>query len=203
MSMRGTGPAFVPPRVAWRGGWWHAARAVPSPNFGPRPEGAGVGLVVLHSISLPPGEYGGDDVERLFTNRLDTQSHPTYAGLRGLRVSAHFFLRRDGELLQFVSCDDRAWHAGASSWRGRDNCNDYSVGIELEGLEGRGFEPVQYERLTHLLRALQRRHGAFDVAGHEHVAPGRKCDPGPGFDWPGLRARLGWRAPRFPSPAVG
>ena len=186
-----------PERTAWQDGWWRAARAVPSPHFGPRPPGAGVDLVVLHSISLPPGEYGGDDVERLFTGRLDADAHPYYEGLRGLRVSAHFFLRRDGALLQFVSCDARAWHAGASSWRGRDHCNDYSVGIELEGLEGRRFEAVQYERLAHLLRALQRRHGAFDVAGHEHVAPGRKRDPGEGFDWGALRRRLRWRPDRF------
>lgn len=182
---------------AWEGGWWHAARHVPSPNHGPRPAGAAVTLVVLHSISLPPGQYGGDGVERLFTNRLDTGAHPYYARLEGLQVSAHFFLRRDGALLQFVSCDDRAWHAGASQWKGRPNCNDYSVGIELEGLEGEPFETVQYTRLAALLRALQRRHGAFDVAGHEHVAPGRKADPGAGFDWAGLRRRLGWRAERF------
>ncbi|WP_374675953.1 1,6-anhydro-N-acetylmuramyl-L-alanine amidase AmpD [Ideonella sp.] len=184
-------------RPAWQGGWWHAARRVPSPNHGPRPPQAEVTLVLLHSISLPPGQYGGDGVERLFTNRLDPDAHPYYAGLKGLQVSSHFFLRRDGALLQFVSCDDRAWHAGASRWKGRDNCNDYSIGIELEGLEGERFEPAQYDRLAGLLRALQRRHGAFDVAGHEHVAPGRKADPGPGFDWLHLRQRLGWRAGRF------
>jgi AmpD protein len=182
---------------AWREGWTTLARPVPSPNFGERPAGAGVSLVVLHSISLPPGDYGGDEVERLFTNRLDCDRHPYFAGLRGLKVSAHFFLRRDGELLQFVSCDQRAWHAGASQWRGRDNCNDYSIGIELEGLEGERFEVAQYERLATLLRALQARYGAFEVAGHEHVAPGRKRDPGPGFDWAGLRTRLRWRNDRF------
>jgi AmpD protein len=187
-------------RVTWHEGWWSGAEAIASPNFGQRPAGATVSLVVLHSISLPPGQYGGDAVERLFTNTLDPQAHPAFADLRGLQVSAHFFLRRDGVLLQFVSCDQRAWHAGASSWRGRDNCNDYSIGIELEGLEGDHFEPVQYERLAKLLRVLQTRYGRFDVAGHEHVAPGRKCDPGPGFDWPGLIGRLRWRAERFPSP---
>ncbi|HEV8691412.1 MAG TPA: 1,6-anhydro-N-acetylmuramyl-L-alanine amidase AmpD [Ideonella sp.] len=187
--------------VSWRSGWWSRARATPSPNFGPRPSGTEVSLVVLHSISLPPGEYGGDAVERLFTNRLDADAHPSFAVLRGLQVSAHFFLRRDGEWRQFVSCDQRAWHAGVSSWRGRDNCNDYSIGIELEGLEGERFEAVQYERLATLLRALQARYGRFDVAGHEHVAPGRKKDPGPGFDWAALRADLRWRAARFPESA--
>lgn len=184
----------------WRQGWWAGAQATPSPNFGPRPAGAMVSLVVLHSISLPPGEYGGDAVERLFTNRLDPDAHPAFEGLRGLQVSAHFFLRRHGELRQFVSCDQRAWHAGVSRWRGRENCNDYSVGIELEGLEGEPFEPAQYTRLVGLLRALQRRCGRFDVAGHEHVAPGRKRDPGPGFDWLRLRSQLRWNDSRFPGP---
>jgi N-acetyl-anhydromuramoyl-L-alanine amidase len=160
-----------------------------------------VSLVVLHSISLPPGQYGGDAVERLFTNTLDADAHPAFADLRGVQVSAHFFLRRDGELRQFVSCDQRAWHAGVSRWRGRDNCNDYSVGIELEGLEGEPFEPAQYLALIPLLRALQRRHGRIDLAGHEHIAPGRKRDPGAGFDWAQLRGHLGWRGDRFPEAA--
>ncbi|HEX5686366.1 MAG TPA: 1,6-anhydro-N-acetylmuramyl-L-alanine amidase AmpD [Ideonella sp.] len=186
--------------MSWVDGWWSGARAIVSPNFGPRPAPAEVSLVVLHSISLPPGTYGGDAVEQLFTNRLDPDAHPAFAELRGLQVSAHFFLRRDGRLQQFVSCDQRAWHAGVSRWRGRDNCNDYSIGIELEGLEGDRFEAAQYERLVTLLRVLQKRYGRFDVAGHEHVAPARKRDPGPGFDWAGLIGRLGWRADRFPAP---
>ena len=185
--------------ASWAEGWWSGALAVASPNFGPRPAGTEVTLVVVHSISLPPGQYGGDEVERLFTNRLDPAAHPAFADLRGLQVSAHFFLRRDGGLQQFVSCDARAWHAGVSSWRGRDNCNDYSIGIELEGLEGETFEPAQYARLATLLRVLQKRYDCFDVAGHEHVAPGRKRDPGPGFDWAGLKARLHWRDERFPA----
>jgi AmpD protein len=184
--------------MSWHDGWWSGARAVASSNFGPRPPDAEVSLVVLHSISLPPGQYGGDAVERLFTNTLDPNAHPSFADLRGLRVSAHFFLRRDGSLQQFVSCDERAWHAGASSWRGRDNCNDFSIGIELEGLEGERFEWAQYERLATLLRVLQMRYGRVDVAGHEHVAPGRKGDPGAGFDWQALMGRLRWRAERFP-----
>ena len=134
-------------RPAWRGGWLQAARRVDSPNFGPRPDGTAIELVVIHSISLPPGEYGGDAIERLFTNRLDPAAHPYFERLRGLRVSAHFLVRRDGELLQFVSCDKRAWHAGESAWHGRAGCNDFSIGIELEGLEGETFEAAQYERL--------------------------------------------------------
>lgn len=154
-----------------------------------------VTLVVLHSISLPPGEYGGDAVERLFANTLDCSTHPYYEGLRGLEVSAHFFLRRDGRLLQFVSCDERAWHAGRSQWRGRANCNDWSIGIELEGLEGEAFEPAQYRRLAELLRALAGRYPITEVVGHEHVAPERKRDHGPGFDWARLARVLRRRRP--------
>jgi AmpD protein len=155
-------------------------------------------LLVIHSISLPPGEFGGDAVERLFTNRLDCSAHPAYRALEGLQVSAHFFVRRDGELVQYVSCERRAWHAGRSTWLGRENCNDWSIGIELEGLEGEPFEPVQYDALLRLMRALRARYPIQHVAGHEHVAPLRKRDPGPGFDWKGLRARLRWRATMFP-----
>lgn len=180
-------------------GWLDEARACPSPNFGPRPEGVDISLAVIHSISLPPGVYGGDEIERLFTNRLDWDAHPYFQQIRGLQVSSHFVLRRDGELLQFVSCDDRAWHAGRSVWRGRENCNDYSIGIELEGLEGERFEPAQYEVLAMLLPRLARDYPLQWVVGHEHVAPGRKQDPGPGFDWAHLRARLGWPERRFPA----
>lgn len=181
----------------WTDGWWRPAQACPSPNFGPRPSDTVVSLLVLHSISLPPGEYGGDAVERLFTNRLDPDAHPTFAGLRGLRVSAHFFVRRDGRVLQFVSCDQRAWHAGASSWRGRDGCNDWSIGIELEGLEGRTFEATQYRQLAVLMRAIAARYPIDEAVGHEDVAPGRKADPGPGFDWPALRRVLRRRRPQL------
>ncbi len=182
----------------WRDGWWSAARACPSPNFGPRPAGAAVSLVVLHSISLPPGEYGGDAIERLFTNRLDWVAHPSYEAIRGLEVSAHFLIRREGELLQFVSCDARAWHAGRSCWRGRENCNDWSIGIELEGLEGQTFDAPQYRQLVRLLRVLSARYPIGEVVGHEHVAPLRKADPGPGFDWLGLSSAL--RRPRLRLP---
>lgn len=155
-------------------------------------------LVVVHSISLPPGVFRGDAVRRLFTNTLDCDAHPYYEGLRGLRVSAHFLVRRSGRVTQFVSCDQRAWHAGASSWRGRDNCNDWSIGIELEGLEGGLFEDGQYLALARLLRKLSRRYGIEDVVGHEHVAPGRKADPGAGFDWTRLARACGRAGPHRP-----
>lgn len=186
----------------WNGGWLREARACPSPNFGPRPAGAEIDLLVLHSISLPPGCYGGPEVEQLFTNGLDWDAHPYFGQIRGLEVSSHFFIRRDGELVQFVDTFDRAWHAGRSCWRGRDNCNDDSVGIELEGLEGDTFEPAQYRRLIRLIAQLALRHPVRHVAGHEHIAPGRKLDPGPGFDWAHLqqlaRQRLGWGDGYFP-----
>ena len=184
--------------VGWNAGWWHKARRCESPNFGARPAGVAVDLVLVHCISLPPGEFGGDAIERLFTNRLDWNADPYYAQIRGLQVSAHFLVRRDGELLQFVSCDDRAWHAGASSWRGRADCNDFSIGVELEGLEGGLFELPQYQALTALVKALARHYPITALAGHEHVAPGRKQDPGSGFDWLHLKAALGWPEGRFP-----
>jgi AmpD protein len=180
-----------PAGLGWRGdGWWRDARGVPSPNRDARPRGTPVTLVVVHAISLPPGVYGGDGIAALFQNRLDPDAHPYFATLHGLRVSAHFVIRRDGELLQFVAADHRAWHAGVSRWRGRTRCNDWSVGIELEGLDGERFENVQYRTLSRLIRALQRRHPIDEVVGHEHIAPGRKRDPGPGFDWRALRRHL-------------
>ena len=178
----------------WRQGWWTGARRCTSPNAGPRPAGTVIDLVVLHSISLPPGVYGGDAIERLFTNRLDWAAHPYFEQIRGLQVSAHFLLRRDGRALQFVSTEQRAWHAGVSHWRGRDHCNDFSVGIELEGLEGTPFEAAQYAALNRLLQALARRHPLRCLAGHEHVAPGRKHDPGAGFDWRRLACQPGFPA---------
>ena len=189
----------MPRREVWREGWWAGARAVASPNFGPRPAGAAITLAVLHSISLPPGEYRGDAVERLFTNRLAWDAHPYYQDIRGLQVSAHFFVRRSGRVLQFVSCDQRAWHAGASTWRGRENCNDWSIGIELEGLEGDSFEPAQMRCLARLLQTVSRRYPLAEAVGHEHIAPGRKADPGPGFDWRALKRALGPGGPRLPA----
>ena len=184
--------------IVWIDGWLRRARRCESPNFGPRPDGATIDLALIHSISLPPGEYGGDAIERLFANRLDWDAHPYYDQIRGLQVSAHFLVRRDGELLQFVSCDARAWHAGPSTWQGRANCNDYSIGIELEGLEGEPFEAAQYDALAALIAELALRYPIAAVAGHEHVAPGRKLDPGAGFDWPRLIALTLSTAPYFP-----
>jgi AmpD protein len=160
------------------------ARQIPSPNCDERPAGEPVTLLVLHSISLPPGEFGGDAIERLFTNRLDPQAHPAFAEVHALRVSAHFLVRRDGELLQFVPIEMRAWHAGASRWRGRGRCNDFSVGIELEGADGERFTDFQYARLVRLVRALRARLPLRAVAAHSDIAPGRKVDPGDCFDWP-------------------
>ncbi len=174
----------------WYAGWWSAARRMRSPNFGPRPSGTAVSLLVVHSISLPPGRYGGPAIEDLFLNRLDWSAHPYFESIRGMQVSAHFVIRRDGKLVQFVSCDQRAWHAGVSSWRGRENCNDFSIGVELEGLEGEPFEAAQYDALVALARAIARRYPVAAVAGHEHVAPGRKRDPGEGFEWHRLQAGL-------------
>lgn len=174
----------------WRQGWLNSARQLPSPNFGPRPAGAEIDLVVLHSISLPPGEYGNGCVQQLFTNQLDWDAHPYFQSIRGLEVSAHFLIARTGEVWQFVDCDARAWHAGRSSWRGRSNCNDDSIGIELEGLEGLEFEAPQYQALNRLCLALAERYPLRHIAGHEHIAPGRKNDPGAGFAWPRLRAAL-------------
>lgn len=182
----------------WREGWLQAARPCPSPNHGPRPPGTVVDLIVIHSISLPPGKYGGPEVEQLFTNRLDWDAHPYFGQIRGMEVSAHFFIRRDGELVQFVDSDARAWHAGASCWQGRGNCNDHSIGIELEGLEGDRFEPAQYTTLANLCASLCARYPIAHLAGHEHIAPGRKQDPGTGFEWTRLQQSLGWPATCFP-----
>ena len=173
------------------GGWIPGARRVLSPNRDARPPGAAPELAIVHSISLPPGAFGGDAVERLFTNTLDWDAHPSYGGIRGLRVSAHLFVRRDGAVVQFVPLDERAWHAGASAWRGRERCNDFSVGIELEGLEGGLFEDAQYATLARLLRELRDGWRIDAVVGHEDVAPGRKHDPGPGFDWGRIGRALG------------
>lgn len=169
-------------------GWCPAARQLRSPNCDPRPEGEAVVLGVVHNISLPPFCYGGPGVADLFMNRLRPDAHPYYAALGALRVSAHFFIRRDGELWQFVSCNDRAWHAGVSQWRGRERCNDFSIGIELEGCDHQPFTALQYQRLRQLQRALQARYPIVDWAGHNDIAPGRKTDPGPFFDWSELDA---------------
>jgi len=178
-------------RSAWRdeaSGWLAAARAVPSPNFDARPPEARVELLVVHHISLPAGRFSGDAVERLFTNRLDASAHPSFAGLRALRVSAHFLVRRRGELLQFVDTDLRAWHAGVSRFLGRERCNDFSIGVELEGDESHRFTEAQYRRLRTLIAALRERHPLRWIAGHSDIAPERKRDPGPHFEWPRVHA---------------
>ena len=166
------------------------ARYVPSPNCDARPAGCTIDLLVVHHISLPPGEFGGSGIVDLFTNRLDPGAHPFYAAVAGAKVSAHFLIRRDGELIQFVSCARRAWHAGNSSWKGRTRCNDFSVGIELEGTGETPFTDAQYGRLAELTRVLAARYPIADIAGHSDIAPARKSDPGPTFDWARYRAML-------------
>ena len=158
-------------------------RIVESPNCDDRAAGTEITLVVLHCISLPPGQYGGDSIERLFTNRLDPAAHPYFAEIRDLKVSSHFLVRRGGEVVQFVPVERRAWHAGASSWRGRSRCNDFSVGIELEGTEDEPFTDRQYAALRSLILELKKKFPLRDIAAHSDVAPGRKTDPGAGFDW--------------------
>jgi AmpD protein len=159
------------------------ARYVASPNCDARPPGTAVSLLVVHSISLPPGRFGGDAIERLFTNRLDPQAHPYFRQIAHLRVSAHFLVRRDGSLTQFVPVQRRAWHAGASRWRGAGRCNDFSVGVELEGTDRAAFADAQYRCLARLARALAARLPLRACAAHSDVAPGRKTDPGARFDW--------------------
>lgn len=183
----------------WRDGWYRFSGRLGSPNFGPRPSQENIDLIVLHCISLPPGQFGGDAVQRLFANQLDWDQHPYFKSIQGLQVSSHFYIRRLGELLQFVSADQRAWHAGVSSYADRGNCNDNSIGIELEGVEGERFEDQQYETLAGLCAAILQRYPITHIAGHEHIAPGRKTDPGGGFDWRRLQQALGLPADYFPA----
>jgi N-acetyl-anhydromuramoyl-L-alanine amidase len=167
-----------------------ACRHLASPNHDERPPGETIRLIVVHAISLPPAQFGGPGVEQLFTNTLDPAEHPYYATIAHLRVSTHFFIRRDGEVIQFVDPAKRAWHAGVSSWRGRERCNDFSIGIELEGCDTQPFEAVQYERLAALIQELVGRYPVEAVVGHSDIAPGRKTDPGPCFEWRRLRGML-------------
>ncbi|MGA7594368.1 MAG: 1,6-anhydro-N-acetylmuramyl-L-alanine amidase AmpD [Gallionella sp.] len=155
---------------------------IPSPNCDDRPAGA-IELLVIHNISLPPGEFGGDAVQRLFTNTLDPAAHPYFAEIDGLKVSAHFFVRRDGHIVQFVPCLQRAWHAGESCWQGALRCNDFSLGIELEGTDEAPYTDAQYVALDRLTRALRAAYPIRGIAGHSDIAPQRKTDPGPNFDW--------------------
>lgn len=171
-------------------GWLEGARRVESPNFDDRPGDAGVDLLLLHSISLPPGEFGGDAIVALFTNRLECGAHPYFGQLRGLRVSAHFLVRRTGEVVQFVSTGMRAWHAGASRWRTRERCNDCSVGVELEGTDDAPFTGAQYASLVALTGALREHLPLTEFAAHSDVSPARKTDPGTRFDWSRFLAAL-------------
>jgi AmpD protein len=176
-----------------RSGIVRAAAQIASPNCDARPAGVKITLLVIHGISLPPGEFGGPWIVELFTNRLNMNAHPHFATLADQRVSAHFLIRREGSLAQFVSCAMRAWHAGASSWRGRERCNDFSIGVELEGADDVPYTDLQYATLATLTRALRRRYRVRDIAGHSDIAPRRKTDPGPAFDWARFRRMI---APR-------
>lgn len=183
----------IKPRISEEG-VIEGVRYVPSPNCDERPAGGVIDLVVIHYVSLPPGEFGGAGIVELFTNHLRPDAHPSYAEIAGLKVSAHFLIRRNGNLIQFVPCSKRAWHAGESSWKGRARCNDFSIGIELEGTGEVPFTAAQYRRLAALTRVLRTRYPLHDIAGHADVAPGRKDDPGPLFDWRRYRSMLEGRA---------
>lgn len=161
----------------------HPCEIILSPNTDERPAGTSIDMIVIHNISLPPNQFGGPGIIQLFTNRLDAHEHPYYAQIGHLKVSSHFLIRRQGELIQFASCLQRAWHAGVSSWQGRERCNDFSIGIELEGSDGCAFNDVQYSTLQGLLEALKQRYPIKHIVGHSDIAPGRKTDPGPFFDW--------------------
>ena len=172
--------------------WLDQASRLDSPNFGERPAADDISLIVVHNISLPPGEFGGPHIDELFTNRLNPDAHPYFASIAGLEVSSHFLIRRDGAVRQYVACDQRAWHAGRSQWRERENCNDFAIGIELEGTDDSPYTDDQYQQLAALVTALRRAYPAIAadaIVGHCDIAPGRKTDPGPAFDWTRL-ARL-------------
>jgi AmpD protein len=165
-------------------------RFLASPHRDERPADAKISLIVIHNIALPPGDYGGPWIDDLFLGKLDRAAHPYFEGIADLKVSSHFLIRRDGSITQYVDCGERAWHAGDSSWKGVSRCNDFSIGIELEGSDDVPFSEPQYERLAELTRALFARYGRLDLAGHSDIAPGRKTDPGPWFDWDRFRAAV-------------
>jgi N-acetyl-anhydromuramoyl-L-alanine amidase len=173
------------------------ARQVPSPNFDARPAGVAPDLIIVHGISLPPGEYGGPEIDQLFTNQLPWDAHPYFKQIEGMKVSSHLLIRRSGEVVQYVPFQQRAWHAGASNYQGRERCNDFSIGIELEGADDTPYEAEQYRELARVLLALYAGYPSLSLerlVGHSDVAPGRKTDPGESFDWPRLRAMLrAWR----------
>lgn len=182
-----------------KNGFADGARQIASPNFDARVSGnisdensvkysadhaaSAISMIVIHNISLPPNQYGGNGVIDLFTNKLNPSEHPYYAEIYTRKVSSHFFIRRDGELIQFVSCLQRAWHAGVSNWQGRERCNDFSIGIELEGSDFEAFEGVQYSKLKLLIAGLKKAYSIQYIVGHSDIAPGRKTDPGPYFNW--------------------
>ena len=181
--------------VAWdldAAGLLAGATYIASPNFDDRPDGSVIELLVVHNISLPPGQFGGAGIIDLFTNRLDPNAHPCYRKIAEAKVSSHFLIRRDGELIQFVPCSRRAWHAGQSEWRGRSRCNDFSIGVEVEGADDQAFEGSQYAMLARLASLLLSRYPIQDCVGHSDIAipPGRKTDPGPHYDWARFRAML-------------
>jgi AmpD protein len=180
-------------------GWLRGARRVASPNFDERPPGVVADLIVIHGISLPPAIYGGPWIDRLFMNELPPDEHPYFAAVAALQVSTHVLIRRDGEIVQYVSFDKRAWHAGQSSYRGRERCNDFSIGIELEGADTEAYEPAQYRMLAQTILQLCDAYPTLSlerIAGHSDIAPGRKTDPGIAFDWPRLHALLRARGAR-------
>ena len=181
------------PQSSLQAGWLASAQKIESPNFDARPETGtsdkcDISLIVIHAISLPPGKFGGDDVVKFFTNQLDPAAHPYFEHIANQRVSAHFFIRRDGTLIQFVSCEKRAWHAGVSSWEGRERCNDFSIGIELEGTDDQGFDDAQYQQLIAVIAQLKAHYSIQAIVGHSDIAPGRKTDPGAFFDWQAVRS---------------
>lgn len=171
-------------------GWLEQARHHPSPNQDLRPTGSTPELIVIHGISLPPGEFGGPYIDALFSNRLDPQAHPYFASIQGLRVSAHLLIRRDGDMVQYVAFTARAWHAGKSCYQGRKRCNDFSIGIELEGTDHTPYTTPQYQQLAQVIQVLQQHYPIQAIAGHADIAPGRKTDPGPAFDWQRLQDLL-------------
>jgi AmpD protein len=171
-----------------KNGWFSGVRKLASPNYDRRPPGTLIDMLVIHNISLPPDQFGGTGIADFFCNRLDTTAHPYYEQLKDVRVSSHFLIRRDGGIIQFVPCVQRAWHAGSSNWLGRTRCNDFAIGIELEGSDFVPFEPAQYASLARLTRYLQRTYPIRSIVGHSDIAPGRKTDPGPFFDWPRFRS---------------
>ena len=166
------------------------AQQIPTPNCDERPDHAAITLLVVHNISLPPGDFGGDAIIQFFTNTLDFSADPYYFTLRDLRVSAHFLIRRDGKLVQFAPCAKRAWHAGQSNWQGREQCNDFSLGVELEGTDYQAFAESQYLCFARLASVLRNRYPLVDIVGHADISPGRKTDPGQSFDWGHYRALL-------------